>query len=119
MRSGTREAAAIRSAIAVFRGVRRLAALAVRMRPMRMPRRRGAARVAFRSVASGRGTIESKRVRGFETGDRLDGDVLLQQTANIAQPALLFVRDQRNRKSFGARATGATDAVYVILGNHR
>src|SRR5690606_1295669 len=67
-----------------------------------------AARVALRPLVLHRlgGAVGAQRPRGFEPGDGNELDFLLQQAADVAQQALLLVRDQRDRQAFRTGAAG-------------
>src|SRR5690606_9818614 len=106
-------------------GCRSRATAVAAMRPMaRLGAGAPCGAVAPRRAARGPATraartVQAQRMTRLETGDVLDPDGLAEQLVDVAQQALLDLADQRDRESLGARATGTTDAVHVILGDHR
>ena len=93
-------------------------------RSTRMPPRpeppRAAACIA-RSAGVDRRRIGSARTErsGSKPGDHLGRDRAAQEGLDVAQERRLVHAHERDRLAVGARAAGPTDAVDVVLGDHR
>src|SRR6185437_961205 len=112
------------AATLVARGMFFLAALCMRTACMRRLAGFGivAGRVAVVAAMLARRhrrAVHPQRPRRRECIHDFHGEILLKQAADVAQQAFLFAADQRQCQPFGAGAAGTSDAVHVILRDHR